>query len=93
MPCSTISLRTKSRISLQGQGLASGVGTGGDAVVDGGAEELLETVGRFEVEGRVFFVTDQQSPPFESAGDPSGDGTQQALEFRSGRGGSGAVPV
>ena len=33
------------------QGLAPGVGAGGDAVVDGGAEELLETVGGFEVEG------------------------------------------
>ena len=36
---------------MQGQGLAPGVGTDGDAVVDGGAEELLETVGGFEVEG------------------------------------------
>ena len=35
----------------QGQGLAPGVGAGGDAVVDGGAEELLETVGGFTVEG------------------------------------------
>ena len=35
----------------QGQGLAPGVGAGGDAVVDGGAEELLETVGGFKVEG------------------------------------------
>ena len=33
------------------QGLASGVGAGGDAVVDGGGEELLETVGGFEVDG------------------------------------------
>ena len=73
---------------MQGQGLAPGVGTGGDAVVDGGAEELLETVGGFEVEGWVLFVTDQQSLPFESAGDASGDGAQQALEFRSGRGGT-----
>ena len=31
----------------------AGVGAGGDAVVDGGAEELLETVAGFEVEGRV----------------------------------------
>ena len=34
------------------QGLAPGAGAGGDAVVDGGAEELLEIVGRFEGEGR-----------------------------------------
>ena len=33
------------------QGLAPGVGAGGDAVVEGGTEELLETVGGFEVEG------------------------------------------
>ena len=38
------------RDGMQGQGLAPGVGAGGDAVVDGGAEELLETVGGFEVE-------------------------------------------
>ena len=37
-------------------------GAGGDAVVDGGAEELLETVGGFEVEDGVHFVADQQSP-------------------------------
>ena len=37
------------RDGAQGQGLAPGVGAGGDAVVDGGAEELLETV----VAGRV----------------------------------------
>ena len=51
------------------QGLAPGVGAGGDAVVDGSAEELLETVGGFEVEGGVLFVADQQSLPFEGAGD------------------------
>ena len=33
------------------QGLAPGVGTGGNAVVDGGTEEVLETVVGFEVEG------------------------------------------
>ena len=32
------------------QGLAPGVGAGGDAVVDGGAEELLEIVGGLNVE-------------------------------------------
>ena len=31
------------RDGAQGQGLAPGVGAGGDAVVDGGTEELLET--------------------------------------------------
>ena len=33
------------------QGLAPGVGAGGDAVVDGCTEELVESVGGFEVEG------------------------------------------
>ena len=69
----------------QGQGLAPGVGAGGDAVVDGGAEELLEPVGGFEVEGGVLFVADQQSLPFEGAGDTGGDGVEQALEFGLGR--------
>jgi len=33
------------------QGLAPGVGAGGDAVVDGGAEELLEIVGGLDEGG------------------------------------------
>ena len=40
----------RGRDDTQGQDLATGVGAGGDARVDGGAEELLETVGGFEVE-------------------------------------------
>ena len=39
------------RDGAQGQGLAPGVRSGGDAVVDGGTEELLESVVGFEVEG------------------------------------------
>ena len=71
---------------MQGQGRAPGVGAGGDAVVHGGAEELLESVGGFEVEGGGLVVADQQSLPFEGAGDAGGDGVEQALEFRLGRG-------
>ena len=67
------------------QGLAPGVGAGGDAVVDGGAEELLESVGGFEVEGGGLVVAEQQSLPFEGAGDTGGDGMEQALEFGLGR--------
>ena len=48
--------RRVGRDGAQGQGLAPGVGAGGDAVVDGSTEELLETVVGFEVEGRVLFV-------------------------------------
>ena len=70
---------------VQGQCHAPGVGAGGDVVVDGGGEELLETVGGFEVEGGVLFVADQQSLPFEGAGDTGGDGVEQALEFGLGR--------
>ena len=69
------------------QGLAPGVGAGGDAVVDGGAEELLETVVGFEVEGGGLVVADQQSLAFEGAGCAGGDGAQQALEFRLSRSG------
>ena len=68
------------------QGLAPGVVAGGDAVVDGGAEELLESVVGFEVEGGGLVVANQQSLPFEGAGDAGGDGVEQALEFRLGRG-------
>ena len=73
--------RRVGRDGAQGQGLAPGVGAGGDAVVDGGAEEVLETVGGFEVEGGGLVVADQQSLPFEGAGDAGGDGVEQVLEF------------
>ena len=62
------------RDGAQGQGLAPGVGAGGDAVVDGGAEELLEPVVGFEVERGVLVVAEQQSLPFEGAGCAGGDG-------------------
>ena len=52
----------------QGQGLAPSMGADCDAIVDGGAEGLFETVGRFEVEGGSLVVADQQSLPFEGAG-------------------------
>ena len=78
--------RRVGRDGAQGQGLAPGVGAGGDAVVDGGAEELLETVVGFEVERGGLVVADQQSLAFEGAADADGDGAQQALEFRLGRG-------
>ena len=78
--------RRVGRDGAQGQGLAPGVGAGGDAVVDGGAEELLESVVGFEVEGGGLVVADQQSLAFEGAGDAGGDGAQQALEFRLCRG-------
>ena len=70
----------------QGQGLAPGMGADCDAIVDDGAEELLETVGGFEVEGGGLVVTDQQSLHFEGAGDADGDGAQQTLELILGRG-------
>ena len=47
--------------NAQGQDLAPGVGAGGDAVVDGRAEELLETVVGLEVERGRLVVADQQS--------------------------------
>ena len=78
--------RRVGRDGAQGQGLAPGVGAGGDAVVDGGAEEWLETVVGFEVERGGLVVADQQSLAFEGAADAGGDGAQQALEFRLGRG-------
>ena len=65
----------------QRQCLAPGVGAGGDAVVDGGAEELFETVGGFDVEGRGLVGAGQQPLLFQSAGDTGGDGVEQALEF------------
>ena len=46
------------------QGLAPGVGAGGDAVVDGGAEELLEPVGGLDVKGGGLFIAQQQSLPW-----------------------------
>ena len=53
--------RRAGRDGMQGEGLAPGMGADGDAVVDGGAEELLEAVGGLEVEGGGLVVTEQQS--------------------------------
>ena len=72
---------------MQGQGLAPGMRADGDAVVHGSAEELFESVGGFEVEGRGLVVADQQSLFFEGAGDAGSDGVEQALELGLGRGG------
>ena len=70
---------------MQGQGLAPGVGPGGDAVVDGSVEELVEFAAGFEVEGGGLAVAGRQSLPFEGAGDAGGDGAEQALKFGLGR--------
>ena len=70
----------------QRQGVSPGVGAGGDAVVDGGAEELLEIVGGLDVEGGGLFIAQQQSLLFQGAGDTGGDGVEQALEFGLGLG-------
>ena len=70
----------------QRQGLAPGVGAGGDAVVDGGAEELLDIGDGLDVEGGGLVIAGQQSLPFEGAGDTGGDGVEQALELGLGLG-------
>ena len=46
--------RRVGRDGAKRQGLAPGVGAGGDAVVDGGTEELLESVVGFEGRARGF---------------------------------------
>ena len=73
--------------SAKRQSLAPGVGAGGDAVVDGGAEELLEIVGGLDVERGVLFDAGQQPLLLQGAGDTGGDGVEQALEFGLGRSG------
>ena len=74
------------------QGLAPGVGAGGDAVVHGGAEELLEIAGGLDVEGRGLFVAAQRPLPFEGAGCAGGDGVEQALDLGLGRCGDAVEP-
>ena len=74
------------------QGLAPGVEAGGDAVVDGGAGELFEIVGGLDVEGRILFVSGQQSLLVQGAGDTGGDGVEQALELGLGRSGDAVEP-
>ena len=69
------------RDGMQGQGLAPGVGAGGDAVVDGGGEECVEIVGGLDVENGARVIAQQQPLPFQGAGDADGDGVEQALEF------------
>ena len=73
---------------MQGQGLAPGVGAGGDAVVDGGGEECVGIVGGLDVENAARVIAQQQPLPFQGAGDAGGNDAQQALEFRPGRGGA-----
>ena len=77
--------RRVGRDGAQGQGLAPGVRARGDAVVDGGTE-VARIRRRGRGRGRGLVVPNQQSLPFEGAGDAGGDGAQQALEFRLGRG-------
>ena len=55
--------RRTGRDGMQGERLASGVRTSSDAVVDGGAEELLESVGWFEVEGGDLGVAPDAASP------------------------------
>ena len=62
------------------------MGAGGDAVVDGGAEELLEIVGGLDVEGGGIVIAQQQSLLLQGAGDTGGDGVEQALELGLGLG-------
>ena len=60
--------------------------TNGDAVVDGGAEELLESVGGFEVErGDLGVAPDAASPPpwMRNWGAPSTDGRAGVERFSS----------
>ena len=76
----------------QRQGLAPGVGAGGDAVVDGGAEELLESVVGFEVEGGGIVIASQQPLLYQGAGDTGGNGVEQALELGLGRSGDAVEP-
>ena len=66
---------------MQGQGLAPGVGAGGDAVVDGGGEECVGIVGGLDVENAARVIAQQQPLPFQGAGGAGGDGVEQALEF------------
>ena len=76
------------RIGVDGaqrQGLAPGVRAGGDAVVDGGAKELLEIVGGLDVEGGGLVIAGQQPLLLQGAGDTGGDGVEQALELGLGR--------
>ena len=70
----------------QRQGLAPGVGAGGDAVVDGGGEELLEPVVGLDVEGGGIVIAQQQPLLLQGAGDTGGDGVEQALELGLGLG-------
>ena len=76
------------------RGLAPGVGAGGDAVVDSGAEELLEIVGGLDVEGGGLFVAAQQPLPFKGVGCAGGDGVEheQALELGLDRCGDAVEP-
>ena len=54
---------------------------GGDAVVDGGSQELFEAVGGKEIEEGLLGIANQQALLLQGAGDTQCDGVQQAHEF------------
>ena len=75
-----------------GAGARDEGGEAGDEVVHGGAEELLESVVGFEVEGGGIVIASQQPLLYQGAGDTGGDGVEQALELGLGRSGDAVEP-
>ena len=73
------------RDGAQGQCLPAGVGPDGDPVVDGGADELIESLTGLEVEVVAVCVAHERAKAFEQTGHPLADGAQQLREFGGSR--------
>ncbi len=56
---------------------------GGDAVVDGRSQELLEAVGGKEIEVGLLGIANQQASLLQGAGDTRCDGVQQGARATS----------
>ena len=65
----------------QGQCFAAGIGSNGDAVMDGRADELIERGTGLEVEEVLVRVRDQEALPFQQSGDAFAEGVQKLGEF------------
>ena len=75
---------------MQGQGLASGMRTDGDAVGHGSSLQVVEAGIGHPVQRRVFGGGDQQAAACQHARDAAAEAVEQASEFIAG-GAAGAV--
>lgn len=70
--------------AVEGQGLASGMRSDGDAVGNGSRLQVVEAGIGHPVQTRVFGIGDQQAAAFQHAHDAAAEAVEQAIEFIAG---------